>query len=271
MAEMDPKYVSETKSESNVQYSDQSDLDDLSEDQDATPIEPEVEWETLKSRVDEEYHQIIPDEVKDIISSCPIYRVLLLGKKGAGKSTLSSGVLGLSYKVPHPTPANTVWHQLPKGALNKDLVLHDTGGIGNDEVDPSMELEQVKNFIKSKESGQIGDQIHAVWYLIDCSAKPSVQQSDRDFVSGKLLDIGEVPVFVVFAKYDLLVERLRRKAEPEITTEQVEKKAENYFKFKIEAEVKKSISDLSRFSFCRVGFMDNGEEYTPSYQAKDGE
>jgi hypothetical protein len=128
---------------------------------------------------------------------------------------------------------------------------------------------QAQSLIKSRELCILEDQVHALWYLIDCSADQPVQQSDRDILSGKLLRIGEIPVFIIFTKYDLLVANIRKKVKPGATIEQVEKQAEKYFRTEIEAEVKKSIIDNSRFSFCRVGLLENDEEYTPALHAKD--
>jgi len=47
----------------------------------------------------EEYRRMLSAETKDLAPDCSKFRILLLGKTGVGKSTLSSRVLGIPYKV----------------------------------------------------------------------------------------------------------------------------------------------------------------------------
>jgi predicted AAA+ superfamily ATPase len=47
----------------------------------------------------DQYRQKLSEDTKNIVKDCPKFRILLLGKTGVGKSTLSSRVLGIPYQV----------------------------------------------------------------------------------------------------------------------------------------------------------------------------
>lgn len=172
-----------------------------------------------------------------------------------------------------PTPADVIWEPISVDGANDTLDLHDSGGFeaeaaGPDPNDKSI-IQHAKDFIESKRTAGFADQIHAIWYLVSCSADRPVQNIDRAFVSGELLETGEIPVFIIFTKYDLLVKELKE-AEPETSDEEIEKEADSYFRSEIEGDIKNSIKDHSKFSFCKVGLRKNGDEYIPSYYGNQG-
>ena len=67
-----------------------------------------------------------------------------------------------------------------------------------------------------------------------------------------------------------MLEDLSRDAESGTSDEQIEKQADDYFKSEIEKEVKNSIKDHSKFSFCKVGLRKKGDEYIPLYHGNKG-
>ena len=132
-------------------------------------------------------------------------------------------------------------------------------------------MQKAKNFVESKRSVALAEQIHCIWYVISCSDERPIQTFDRKFFDGRLMDTGEIPIFLVFTKYDLWVRDVKKKLEKELnnttggelTPEMVEKKAFESFKDKIEGKIKPSFKDPTKVSICRMG-IDGGVEYFPS-------
>jgi GTP-binding protein EngB required for normal cell division len=131
-------------------------------------------------------------------------------------------------------------------------------------------LEQAKAFIETKRTAKLADQIHAIWYLIDCSSNRPIQGTDEEFFAGKLFDTGEIPIFIVITNYDKLVKSFEDDDEEGATEEEIEKQADDYVKKEVETDIKALIKDHSKFSFCRVGLKRKGPEYMPKYHGKDG-
>lgn len=110
ISEIDPTYSS-TAEWAVLRENAQSDLNHNKDEKESAPVattgSDQLDNESAKkARADtttellEEYRQAISAQTEDIIPDCPKFRILLLGKTGVGKSTLSSRVLGIPYKVP---------------------------------------------------------------------------------------------------------------------------------------------------------------------------
>lgn len=85
------------------------------------------------------------------------------------------------------------------------------------------------------------------------------------------MDTGEIPVFVVFTKYDLFLEQIRRELATDTPDAVVEEKADEYFNEHIAGGIMKSVKDKPKFSICRVGIPKAGGEYVPVHQKDGGE
>jgi len=98
-----------------------------------------------------------------------------------------------------------------------------------------------------------------------------VQATDEEFFAEELIEIGEIPVFVIFTNYDRFVKiHVRGKAEPGASDEDIEKLTSKRFKSEIEDKVKSHVKDISKFSFCRVGLKEDGSEYHPVHYMDEG-
>jgi ABC-type transport system involved in cytochrome bd biosynthesis fused ATPase/permease subunit len=105
MEDIDPMYNLETGNENLADHSHQVRPDTHIDGQDAISgdgaetEEPETGWETMKSTVNIDGNQALPDDVEDFIANGSSIRILVLGRTGAGKSTLASQVNGSEKKV----------------------------------------------------------------------------------------------------------------------------------------------------------------------------
>ena len=166
------------------------------------------------------------------------------------------------------TPAKKIWEPIEFSGKNDSLLLHDSGGF---EAGGESILQEAKDFVEAKQSVALADQIHCIWYLISCDSPRPVQLIDEQFFAGELMNTGEIPVFVVFTKYDLLVKKIRDDAEPGATEESIERSAFEYFKTNLKSRITPFIKDHSKVSICRVGIKEGAEEYFPSHYKDGGE
>jgi len=148
---------------------------------------------------------------------CPYFRILVMGRANAGKTTILEKVCGVArgtqpiiiYDMSneeinpnetHMIPSiergiHDIEHQMTYKGCN--FIFHDSQGFESGARD---ELEIVQNFIaKRSAAAQLKDQLHAIWYCIPMdSARPVLPTELEFFDKGT----GKVPLVVVFTKFD---------------------------------------------------------------------
>ncbi|KAG6911381.1 hypothetical protein DXG01_016478, partial [Tephrocybe rancida] len=144
---------------------------------------------------------------ESILRVCPRFRILVMGKTGVGKSRLINETFGVD-------DANVAHNEVGRADIDKEIyskanphfILHDSKGF---EHGDDVNVKIVQRFIneRSKEP-LIKDKLHAVWLCIDIPRaggrllESGIENFLKLKIEGKLSD---VPVIVVFTKYDLLV------------------------------------------------------------------
>jgi hypothetical protein len=198
-----------------------------------------------------------------LVPDCPKFRILIIGKQTHGKSTLLEYILNLPKRATsgsieerlfgERTPIRRIW--IPQESeSNKNLILHDSGGfnVGGEET-----INEVKEFIRQMKSKPLPDQIHCIWYCIDSSAAAPIDPIDERFFQGEF-ETGEIPIFVIFAKYDKLFEVVREAYNKLEVDEEVERTAFERFQG-LQARILKASNNDLKITICRTG-IDEGKE-----------
>lgn len=148
----------------------------------------------------------------EIIQICPRFRILVIGKTGVGKSSLINRAFGV-----HEALAST--HKPGEADIdhgffspqNDRFVLHDSKGF---EPGEEGNVNIVRGFIERRiNTPALKDQLHAVWlcFEIPRAGGRLLETGTEDFLTlkrgGKL---GNIPVVVVFTKYDRFINRINR-------------------------------------------------------------
>ncbi|KAJ7897907.1 hypothetical protein B0H14DRAFT_290909 [Mycena olivaceomarginata] len=160
----------------------------------------------------------------EILAECPRLRVLVVGKSGAGKSSLISCIFGVKVtSVSYRERGRCDIKEEIISLQNSCLVLHDSMGFEHGNAE---NFDDAKIFIeeRSDKSRPMKERLHVVWL---CIKVPFA--GDRVFETGdeKLLEIAfekDVPVVVVFTQYDILFYSVFRRLPPSEGREELCKK-----------------------------------------------
>ncbi|KDQ53281.1 hypothetical protein JAAARDRAFT_197451 [Jaapia argillacea MUCL 33604] len=144
-----------------------------------------------------------------IFEDCDRFRVLLVGRSGVGKSSLINAIFDVDdASVQHYAAGEASIDEEITSPQNPRFVLHDSQGYQPGDV---KNFETLKRFVaERKKMPDKKDRIHAIWL---CIATPFAGSRVLETGDEKIfdLDLGKVPVVVVFTKYDVLVAKHRQK------------------------------------------------------------
>ncbi|KDQ11763.1 hypothetical protein BOTBODRAFT_35019 [Botryobasidium botryosum FD-172 SS1] len=162
------------------------------------------------------------------------FRVLIIGKANAGKTTILRALCGTDDKpevyddkgrrigavretfrsihnkisgrdsiaVLSPSSVRGL-HRIDYSLIfpsNRGYIFHDSRGFESGSTD---ELELVRDFIQTRAaSNDLDDQLHAIWYCFPTDGNRLITAAEQEFF-GKI-DTGKVPVIAVFTKFDAL-------------------------------------------------------------------
>ncbi|KDQ15321.1 hypothetical protein BOTBODRAFT_108895, partial [Botryobasidium botryosum FD-172 SS1] len=146
---------------------------------------------------------------------CGHFRVLVLGRANAGKTTLLKAVCGASGDPEifynNAVESNTVPNYFQRGEhnintqlvfpSNRGFIFHDSRGFeaGSDE-----ELKAVREFIQRKGSSrELKDQLHVIWYCIPTDNVARLLSGPEQELL-RMCSAGSVPLVVIFTKFDSL-------------------------------------------------------------------
>ncbi|KAJ7069243.1 hypothetical protein C8F01DRAFT_510961 [Mycena amicta] len=149
---------------------------------------------------------------RDLRAECTHFRILVIGRANAGKTTILRKVCGA--KADENPEIHTAGQD--KGSTergkhdivdelifksNPQFIFHDSEGF---ESGSTSQVEKVKDFIKSKSEGRsLRDQLHAIWVCLPTETTRPLNGFEREFFSINIK--GSVPVIAVFTKYDGLL------------------------------------------------------------------
>ncbi|KAF8731476.1 hypothetical protein AX14_004838 [Amanita brunnescens Koide BX004] len=147
---------------------------------------------------------------------CPHFRILIIGRANAGKTTILEKVCGvqqgtkpiiydqngeeLAPSVAHLMPSvergiHDIEHQITYHGSN--FIFHDSRGFESGAIE---ELEVVWKFIEKQSSTtEVKDQLHAIWYCIPMDSPRPLLSAELGFFNK---GTGRVPLVTIFTKFD---------------------------------------------------------------------
>ncbi|KAL4077538.1 hypothetical protein J3A83DRAFT_1606447 [Scleroderma citrinum] len=170
-----------------------------------------------------------PDNLRptteDLLSQCPRFRILVIGKSGVGKSSLINRAFGIETAcVANDRPGQADINKELISPQNDRFILHDSRGFEPGEGD---NYDVVKKFIQSRKcQPHISNQLHAVWLCfqvpLQSHGERLMERSAEQFLSEKRDILGDI----VFTKYDRILtqEKIRNSVGYESEAEQYLKK-----------------------------------------------
>ncbi|KAH9074334.1 hypothetical protein EDB83DRAFT_2672701 [Lactarius deliciosus] len=151
---------------------------------------------TLNSTV----RQALPEHFK--------FRILVVGKSGSGKSSLIKVVFKVDVAAaPERAPGKADINVEFRPGDNRYLIVHECSGLDS-QASSSQDLQTIRDFIthRTDPTRSPSERLHAVWICIPAS----------DAIAGRLgdgveeiLGLRNVPVVVVFTKFDVVVSQVR--------------------------------------------------------------
>ncbi|KAG2134598.1 uncharacterized protein EDB93DRAFT_1306011 [Suillus bovinus] len=186
----------------------------------------------------------------EIFQSYPRFRILVIGKTGVGKSSLINHVFGVEKTIAsHDKPGEVSIDDEFSSPQNKRFVLHDSKGF---EPGDEKNLKIVQDFIERRKEMTPENQLHAVWICFEIPRADGrlLETGTDEFLtlksSGKL---GNVPVIVVFTKYDMLIDRVERTLDESSLDGLSDQAVKELIKNKAEAELQDiCIRPLEKFA-----------------------
>jgi len=157
------------------------------------------------------------DKAIDLRSKCEHFRVLVIGRANAGKTTLLKKVCNsiedpeifspegeqIDISIVEGSAARGL-HDIENQLIfksNRQFIFHDSRGFESGSID---ETEKVKAFIAERAgSHHLFEQLHAIWYCLPTDTNRPLLKADEDFFNSDIT--GAVPVIAIFTKFDGLV------------------------------------------------------------------
>ncbi|KAF8272135.1 hypothetical protein EI94DRAFT_1796529 [Lactarius quietus] len=143
--------------------------------------------------------QVLPENFK--------FRILVIGKRGSGKSALIKAVFKVNVTAaPERAPGQADIDVEFRPEDNRYLIVHECSGLDSQATN-SQGLQTIRDFISRRTDPSCSppERLHAIWICVALS--DAIDGNLGDGVE-EILGIGKVPVILVFTKFDVVVSRV---------------------------------------------------------------
>ncbi|KAK1224298.1 hypothetical protein PQX77_012806 [Marasmius sp. AFHP31] len=188
--------------------------------------------------------EVLSTAVDEVLKQCPKFRILVLGKSGAGKSSLINSTFNVNTaKVSHDLAGVSDINSEIISEQNSRFILHDSQGFAHGEVD---NYQTVDKFIRERtdEKKPLKDRLHAIWFCVEIpTANGALFEKGEEKIFE--LKLENVPVIVVFTKYDQLVSKLEEEMDSELEEAGDEADLDDdQFQQRVEERVRNQFSEI---------------------------
>ncbi|KAF8265742.1 hypothetical protein EI94DRAFT_1734896 [Lactarius quietus] len=152
-------------------------------------------------------HRPLTSTVRQALPEHFKFRILVVGKRGSGKSSLIKAVFKVDVTaVPEMAPGKADIDVEFHPEDNRYLIVHECSGLDSQATD-SQGLQTIRDFVtrRSDPSCSPPERLHAIWICVPLS--DAIDGNLGDGVE-EILGIGNVPVILVFTKFDVVVSRV---------------------------------------------------------------
>ncbi|EIW77595.1 hypothetical protein CONPUDRAFT_62041 [Coniophora puteana RWD-64-598 SS2] len=211
-----------------------------------------------------------------IRATCPVFRVLIIGRANAGKTTILQKVCNVDKDTEPVVPGSYTlfqvslsnrWRQRGRHDITNQItypdsrfIFHDSRGIEAGSVD---EFQIIHKFIRERASKtSLAEHLHAIWFCVSMDNTRPLVEAELAFFNE---DTADVPVVVVFTKYDALLDRVANDLDIIDMTEQsqvdVDKEAEARYQERYHGRIMRTANPPK--AVVRLQEMDKVETQCP--------
>ncbi|KAJ6533350.1 GTP-binding protein [Mycena vulgaris] len=146
------------------------------------------------------------DKAIELRSQCEHFRILVIGRANAGKTTLLKKVCNsiVDPEIRSASGEKRGKHDINNEMIfnsNRQFIFHDSRGF---ESGSDLEVNTITDFIaKRAATHTLSEQLHAIWYCLPTDTTRPLLAADEKFFSTRI--IGRVPVIAIFTKFDGLI------------------------------------------------------------------
>ncbi|KAL0574213.1 hypothetical protein V5O48_007733 [Marasmius crinis-equi] len=173
--------------------------------------------------------EVLSTAVDEVLKQCPKFRILVLGKSGAGKSSLINSTFNVdTANVSHELAGVSDINYEHTSVQNSRFILHDSQGFAHGEID---NFKTVESFIRERTDPKrpLKDRLHAIWFCVEVpTANGALFEKGEEKIFE--LKLENVPIIVVFTKYDELVSKLENDLDSELENDEDELDDEQFDK-----------------------------------------